>query len=69
MDLGRKPVARFQHEEAVLSQDAVSHELLETVISQVLARCAAAAGCLCSAALLCSRSRHACFETLRAQST
>jgi stage III sporulation protein SpoIIIAA len=44
MDLGRKPVARFQHEEAVLSEEAVTHKLLGTVISQVPATCAAAAG-------------------------
>ena len=35
IDLGRKPVARFQQGEAQLSDGAASHELLESVVSQV----------------------------------
>ena len=35
IDLGRKPVARFLHGEAQLSDEAVSHDFLETVVSQV----------------------------------
>ena len=35
IDLGRKPVARFQHGQAVLSEDAATHELLDAVVSQV----------------------------------
>ena len=35
IDLGRVPVARFLHGEAQLSDEAASHEFLETVVSQV----------------------------------